>query len=519
VSIASEIIRTEGITNTGGCIATLKSGKKVFVESALPGELVRAEITAEFSSYCIAQTTEVLEASEFRAEALDSEYAATSPWQIVQQDYENELKQDLIRDAYHGVAIPTQSIPAEAFSAREVAARSMGATPAEAFSRGVDFTPPVHFAGDEYFYRNKFTYALVPLAPSPSATGAESSTAMPTRRTTSQAFSAREVAAPGMISSASQAYSPGAAYALGVVARHSGEATPASSFSLPAPAINQAARIFIDALNAPLPELLPALESAALMVRCNRAGEALIQLQIASPTGRTASQTSYRHLADALFQASQEQAVLVKYFEVAQMKAGRKTKVLYKRGLSELHDELLGKTFAYDVDSFFQVNLPAFEEALKKMQTFVLSGKPVVDLYSGVGSIGINLADPDQKLVLVEVEKSAAKFARQNLQRNRLSNAQVYAVHSEMALQYIERDATLSIDPPRKGLHRKIIDRILEVQPQRIIYLSCSPITQARDIKHLTDGDHAPYRLIHLEGYNFFPKTPHVESLAVLERA
>jgi 23S rRNA (uracil1939-C5)-methyltransferase len=85
---------------------------------------------------------------------------------------------------------------------------------------------------------------------------------------------------------------------------------------------------------------------------------------------------------------------------------------------------------------------------------------------------------------------------------------------SEKALDYITADATVIVDPPRAGLHTAVTERLLAVRPPRVVYLSCNPVTQARDVSLLLDA----YKIAGQRGYNFFPRTPHIEHLIVLER-
>ena len=84
---------------------------------------------------------------------------------------------------------------------------------------------------------------------------------------------------------------------------------------------------------------------------------------------------------------------------------------------------------------------------------------------------------------------------------------------SENALEYIKKKSNLIVDPPRAGLHEKVTFKILETLPERIIYLSCNPVTQARDIARLSEK----YVISYHRGYNFFPRTPHIEHLVVLD--
>jgi len=120
---------------------------------------------------------------------------------------------------------------------------------------------------------------------------------------------------------------------------------------------------------------------------------------------------------------------------------------------------------------------------------------------------------------MIESNEEAVGFAKENIRLNELNNCIVGARHAvplsaEEALDYIEKDKTIIFDPPRAGLHQKVIDRILEVKPEKIIYLSCNISTQARDLNLLAKA----YKLKAVKLYNFFPRTPHIEALVVLEK-
>jgi 23S rRNA (uracil1939-C5)-methyltransferase len=94
------------------------------------------------------------------------------------------------------------------------------------------------------------------------------------------------------------------------------------------------------------------------------------------------------------------------------------------------------------------------------------------------------------------------------------TNTKCVLAKSEDVTDYITPDCTVILDPPRAGCDRKLIDKLNEVKPAKIIYLSCNPITQARDIALLTDN----YSINKLQPYNFFPHTPHIENLAILTK-
>lgn len=184
------------------------------------------------------------------------------------------------------------------------------------------------------------------------------------------------------------------------------------------------------------------------------------------------------------------------------------TKLLHEIGDVKLSDTLAGKPFKYDVDSFFQVNLPIFERALQAIKQHCRTDP--VDLYAGVGSIGLSIAA--KQVELIESHPATAAMARHNLTASGLQG-EVVEASTEQALEHITGERPVIVDPPRAGLHQKVVQRLLEARPEQVIYLSCNPATQARDLALLTADT---YRVEFFEAYNFFPRTPHIETLAVL---
>lgn len=189
--------------------------------------------------------------------------------------------------------------------------------------------------------------------------------------------------------------------------------------------------------------------------------------------------------------------------------ASRITERLGSFGQTVLTDSILGTEFSYATESFFQVNIPMYETALSDMKQW-LERPSVVDMYSGVGTIGLTIGG--ETPVLVELDESAVREMRRNTTALK-SKAKVVHAASETALDYIERDADIILDPPRAGLHADVVRRLLDVRPKRIVYLSCNPVTQARDVAMLAEA----YGIRHHTGYNFFPATPHIEHLVVLD--
>ena len=156
-----------------------------------------------------------------------------------------------------------------------------------------------------------------------------------------------------------------------------------------------------------------------------------------------------------------------------------------------------------------KINLPVYELALKEIKNFITT-EQVLDLYAGVGTIGLSVAR-DKKLTLVECDKFAYKELQNNI-TTVSNNINAVLDKSENVTKYIQPEQTVILDPPRAGCDRKLIDHINKTKPTKVIYLSCNPSTQARDIKLLLDN----YHIESVKTFNFFPHTPHIENLVIL---
>jgi len=241
-----------------------------------------------------------------------------------------------------------------------------------------------------------------------------------------------------------------------------------------------------------------------VIVRANQRGEAVASL--------FTKLEKFRELA-----LPKELKGLRVYYSDPRSPASVPTRLLYELGDPLLSDGLLpsahstgGKPFTYDVDSFFQVNPPVFELALSAIQKHV-SEPEIVDMYAGVGTIGLSVAT--DKLDLIELDPATARMASQNASvASEQMVVSVIETSTERALEYITGEKPVIFDPPRAGLHERVVGRVLEVQPPKVIYLSCNPSTQARDLERLQEK----YDIVFFEAYNFFPRTPHIETLAVL---
>jgi 23S rRNA (uracil1939-C5)-methyltransferase len=261
------------------------------------------------------------------------------------------------------------------------------------------------------------------------------------------------------------------------------------------PAINKAAQDIVVSINSVAQKnSLRAGDIKSLILRCNQNGDTVAALFV--------KQKKFPQLA-----LPPSLKGLVVYHSNPKSPASVPTELLQIHGIRTLNDTVLGVSLTYDVLSFFQVNLPVFEEAVKHINSH-LEGVPKIDLYSGVGSIGIPL---DHTKTLVEIDDANIKMAKENVGKLPI---QVVHASADKSLDYITGKEAVIVDPPRAGLGAYVTDRLIAARPPMIAYLSCNPSTQARDIVLLTN---AGYEIMAFEGYNFFPRTPHIESLIILK--
>lgn len=191
------------------------------------------------------------------------------------------------------------------------------------------------------------------------------------------------------------------------------------------------------------------------------------------------------------------------------------TEILNKIGDEFLKEKILDLEIYYGPESFFQNNIDLFEKVLIDIKNNCDKVNKIVELYSGVGSIILNLKDYSKKIYGVEIVKEACDFAQISAEMNNIKNFKIINLAAEkLDFEFLKNTNILVLDPPRTGLHKKVINLILSSLPQKIIYLSCNPITQARDYSLLKEK----YKIKFLKGYDFYPNTPHMESLLILER-
>ncbi|MCH1548030.1 MAG: 23S rRNA (uracil(1939)-C(5))-methyltransferase RlmD [Flavobacteriaceae bacterium] len=186
--------------------------------------------------------------------------------------------------------------------------------------------------------------------------------------------------------------------------------------------------------------------------------------------------------------------------------------------ISEKMNELVFKIYA---KSFYQTNSNQAYELYKIVEEFGQFNKNeiVYDLYTGTGTIGIFIAKYVKKIIGIESVPDAIKAAKENAKRNNISNCNYFVGDMKTVFnsEFIKKNGipnTIITDPPRDGMHKKVVGEILKLLPQKIIYVSCNSATQARDLELLKNQ----YRIIKSQAVDMFPQTHHVENVVLLKK-
>lgn len=184
-------------------------------------------------------------------------------------------------------------------------------------------------------------------------------------------------------------------------------------------------------------------------------------------------------------------------------------KCIYKDNY--FYDYIDDMKFKVSFDSFFQVNNYMASNIFKILRNNV-SGKNLLDLYCGVGTLGLSLKDNFKNIYGIEKVKNAILDAKHNAKINGVSNAFFYDGDTAKILNKInQKFDTVIVDPPRSGLNKETINHIVKINPKTLVYVSCDPMTLARDIKDLTG-----YEVKKINVLNMFPRTYHVECVCIL---
>ncbi len=506
-----ETLTLEKIVGGGQALGTLADGRKCFVWGGLPGETVTVRITRKKSHFVEAVVEEVVSPSSDRIQPRDPDsYPSTSPWQIMPLEVEQTYKAQLINDAFtlHNVTLPV----------------------------AID----VYCDNVAYGYRNKVEFSWY----------SESVAS----RVISQKKSGQLHVSPGLFSDdirgidadSDREESSGDTLDLAFFRRGSKGKIVVNGTSLAHPAINNLARTIRDLLRH---KRVAARQLKTLLVRCDQSGSCVWQLYIKDRLPEIIT-------ADEAARLPAQGGEII--YSDPRSPASRITERLARFGDTTLIDTILGTPFRYACEGFFQVNIPVYEQALRDMKEWVPYNKArqerraqlaahgnidsqqrvisqkksgqlhvspglfsddiravrlsTLDLYAGVGTIGLTIGGDN--ITLVESNADAVREMQRNITELGRTDARAVLAPSEQALDHITGKEIVIVDPPRAGLHSDVIATLLQQLPPRILYLSCNPVTQARDVALLQQR----YRIAWHRGYNFFPRTPHSEHLVVLDK-
>lgn len=198
---------------------------------------------------------------------------------------------------------------------------------------------------------------------------------------------------------------------------------------------------------------------------------------------------------------------------------GKKTKVIW--GETYIYDTIGDIRFAISAKSFYQVNPPQTKVLYDKALEYAKLGANdiVVDAYCGIGTISLFLAQQAKKVYGIEVVPEAISDAKMNAKLNGITNTEFVVGEAEKIMPWWKaqglRPDVIVVDPPRKGCEVEFLQAMIEMEPKRIVYVSCNPSTLARDLKILDEGG---YETKEVQPVDMFPQTNHVETITLLQR-
>lgn len=252
-----------------------------------------------------------------------------------------------------------------------------------------------------------------------------------------------------------------------------------------------------------------------VLVRTGHAtGQVMVVLVLASPV-----MPSKNNFVKALLKLHPEITTIIVNVNDRRtsMVLGDREQVIYGKGYIE--DELCGKIFRISPKSFYQVNPVQTEKLYRKAMEYAeLNGKErVLDAYCGTGTIGIIASDKAGSVIGVELNPDAVKDARINAKQNHVENINFYQNDAgKLLVQMAEQGEKLDVlfmDPPRSGSSEAFLKAALQLEPERIVYISCNPETLVRDLKVLTDKN---YRVERAVAVDMFPYTEGIEGVSLL---
>ncbi len=196
----------------------------------------------------------------------------------------------------------------------------------------------------------------------------------------------------------------------------------------------------------------------------------------------------------------------------------KKTKRRFRYKNTLIKEKIHKTSLFFSTDTFFQINISMINKVINDIleNTSLDKTKIIADLYSGTGTFGIILSRIASKVIAIEKEKDNLEILRKNIQENNINNLLIITgdVKDNINKLFKESPEIIIIDPPRRGINQEITRKLSQKGPEYLLYISCNPQTLARDLKILNKN----YSLEKVFVYDFFPHTPHIESLTILKR-
>ncbi len=462
-NITLENIKLLSAGAKGVAVGKTEEGKTVFVSGAVPGDVVNARVKKSKSRYVEAEVLEILEPSPFRVDPVCMHFGVCGgcKWQNLSYEKQLDFKQD---EVYNNI-------------------RRIGGI--ENFE-----TLPILGSAQQYYYRNKMEFS----------------------------FSNARWLTLGEVSSESQIddrnalgfHIPGMWSKILDLKECFLQEDPSNAIRLEVKAY--AEKLGLDFFDVRNQEGF----LRTLMMRQNSKGEWMVLFQLFRE-----EKENRELLFNHLLQKFPQIKTLVYAINPKPNDSIYDLEVETYSGDGFLMEEMDGLQFKIGPKSFFQTNYHQALELYRKTLEFAdLKGNETVyDLYTGTGTIAQYVARKAKQVIGIESVPEAIDAAIEHAKINGLENCTFYCgdmkeVFTEEFLQNHPKADVLITDPPRDGMHQKVVEQILKLAPEKIVYVSCNSATQARDLALMKEQ----YRVVKILPVDMFPQTHHVENIALLER-
>ena len=257
-------------------------------------------------------------------------------------------------------------------------------------------------------------------------------------------------------------------------------------------------------------------ELRSLMIRTASTGELMVMIQFHDD-----NQTNREAILNHLKETFPEITSLLYVINQKQNDTIYDQEIICFSGRDHIFEEMEGLKFKINAKSFYQTNSAQAYELYKLTREFAdLKGDELVyDLYTGTGTIAQFVAKKAKKVVGIESVPEAIEDAKANAERNKIDNVDFFVgdMRNVFNQEFIDTHGTPDViitDPPRVGMHKDVVQQILNIAPEKVVYVSCNSATQARDLELMKEA----YKVIKVQPVDMFPQTHHVENIVLLKK-